>query len=527
MSQPNNTLQARLPVDLSAQQHRLAAPSQQGFIVGIGASAGGLAAFTAFFSHMPANSGMAFVLVQHLDPQHPSLLPELLAPHTSMPVRPVMDRMPVAPNHVYLIPPNTTLTIDDGMLCLATPLEARGHRRPIDHFFQSLAANQGERAVGIVLSGTGSDGTLGLVAIKVCGGMTMTQAPESAQYDDMPRSAIARGVVDHVLPIAQMPAAVLAYAQHRTNHALLSEAGAPLVETTGGLHTICAILRQATGHDFSHYKPATLLRRIARRTQALQIDRLDDYAERLRQDRREVDLLFQDLLISVTQFFRDPSAFDALAGSVIPNLFRDKGGDAPLRVWVLGCATGEEAYTIAILLREHMAQHSTSLPIQVFATDIDEQALDVARQGRYDAGIAEHISAERLARFFVQDGSFYQITKAIRELCLFSVHNLISDPPFARIDLIACRNLLIYFDADLQRKLVPLLHYALTPRGYLFLGSSESIAAHPDLFRTVDKQHRIFQGQDPLVRPKVDFPLVEPSRRPSLRQGGRRSPAIE
>jgi two-component system CheB/CheR fusion protein len=398
---------------------------------------------------------------------------------------------------------------------------------PIDHFFHSLAANQGDRAVGIVLSGTGADGTLGLVAIKACGGMTLAQAPQSAQYDSMPRSAIARGVVDHILPITQMPETLLAYAQHGTNHALLTEAGALQVEATEELRAICIILRQATGHDFSHYKPATLLRRIARRTQVLRIDKLGDYTERLRQDRGEVDQLFQDLLISVTHFFRDQAAFDALAGMVIPNLFREKGVNAPVRVWVPGCASGEEPYTIAILLCEHMARSATSLPIQVFATDIDEQALDIARHGRYDAGIVKHVSAERLARFFVQDGDFYQISKAIRELCLFSAHNLISDPPFARMDLIACRNLLIYFDADLQHKLVPLLHYALAPQGFLFLGSSETVAVHADLFRTVDKQHRIFQRQDPLVHRHVEFPLVEPSRRPIRRPAStQRSAAI-
>jgi two-component system CheB/CheR fusion protein len=527
MSHPNDVTQTPEPDEPPAAQHQPDAPPQQGFIVGIGASAGGLAAFTTFFTHMPPDSGMAFVLVQHLDPQHPSLLPELLAPHTPMPVLPVVDRMPVAPNHVYLIPPNTTLTIDQGMLCLATPLEARGYRMPIDHFFHSLAANQGARAVGIVLSGTGSDGTLGLVAIRECGGMTMAQAPESAQYDAMPQSAIARGVVDHILPIAEMPATLLAYAQHGASQARLGEAGAAQAEIGDGLRAICAILRQATGHDFSHYKPATLLRRIARRMQVLHSDAFGDYIERLRQDRREVDQLFQDLLISVTHFFRDEAAFDALAGTVIPNLFHGKGPDAPVRVWVPGCASGEEAYSIAILLREQLARLDMSVPVQLFATDIDEPALDVARQGRYDSGIAEHVSAERLARFFAQDGRIYQVTKAIRELCLFSTHNLISDPPFARMDLIACRNLLIYFDADLQRKLMLLLHYALAPQGYLFLGSSESVTVYPELFRMVDKRQRIFQRQDLLVRPYVDFPLVEPGHRLIRRQGApQRSAAL-
>jgi two-component system, chemotaxis family, CheB/CheR fusion protein len=524
MNDSNEILHAPAPVESSAQQPDLGA-ARPGYIVGIGASAGGLEAFETFLAHMPPDSGMTFVLVQHLDPQHPSLLPELLAPHTRMPVHSIVDRMPVEPDHVYLIPPNTTLTIDQRVLLLATPEEARGHRMPIDHFFQSLAADQGARSVGIILSGTGSDGTLGLVAMKEQGGMTMAQAPESARYDAMPQNVIARGVVDHVLPVARMPATLLAYVQHGTHHPPLIESNAPPEESADALRAICSILRSATGHDFSHYKPGTLLRRIARRMQVVRVGGLDDYVERLRQDRPEVDQLFQDLLISVTHFFRDEAAFDTLAGTVIPNLFRNKGADAPLRVWVPGCASGEEAYAIAILLREHMARIERPPQVQVFATDIDEQALDVARQGRYGGGIVAHVSAERLTRFFVKDSHSYQVIKPIRDMCIFSTHNLISDPPFARLDLISCRNLLIYLDADVQRKLVPLLHYALAPQGYLFLGSSESVAAHPELFRMVDKQHRLFQRTDLLVRPHVDFPLVEPGRRQIRRRVAARSPA--
>jgi two-component system, chemotaxis family, CheB/CheR fusion protein len=521
----DDVLRTLEPVEPAAQQPGLGTPPPRRFIVGIGASAGGLEAFTTFFTHMPPDTGMAFILVQHLDPQQPSLLPELLAPHTRMPVRAIADRTPVAPDHVYLIPPNTTLTIDQGVLCLATPIEARGHRMPIDHFLRSLAADQGNRAVGIVLSGTGSDGTLGLIAVKQQGGMTLAQAPEAARYDAMPRHAIASGHVDHVLPIAQMPAALLAYAPPGTSPLPLAEPHAAPEATADALRTICALLRHATGHDFSHYKPGTLLRRIDRRMQLLGVDGLDAYSAWLRRDQQEVAQLFHDLLISVTHFFRDPAAFVALAGTVIPELFRGKGADTPLRVWVPGCASGAEAYAIAVLLREHMARLEAPPPVQVFATDIDEPALDIARQGRYEEGIAAYVSAERLKRFFVQDGRGYQVTKAIRDMCLFSTHNLISDPPFSRMDLIACRNLLIYFDADLQRKLVPLLHYALAPQGYLFLGAAESAAAHPELFQTVDKQHRIFQRKNLLGRPYVDFPLAEPGRRPLRRSGpARHSP---
>lgn len=526
MIDPNDMpfpLAPREPAEGSPELHR---PTRPTVVVGIGASAGGLAAFTDFLQHMPPDSGMAFVLVQHLDPRQPSLLPELLALHTRMPVHPVVDRMPIAPDHVYLIPPNTTLTIDQGRLCLTAPHEARGHRMPIDRFFYSLATNQGDHAVGIILSGTGTDGTLGLAAIRECGGLTLAQAPDSAQYDAMPQSAIVHGVVDQVLPVAQMPAALYVYAQARAPYLSLSAAREAPAEIEAALQAISAILQQATGHDFSHYKPATRLRRIARRMQVVRTTELADYVARLRQDRKETDRLFQDLLISVTHFFRDPAAFEALAATVIPQLFRAKDASTPVRVWVPGCATGEEAYSIAILLREHLGPLTPTPPVQVFATDIDEPALDVARQGRYDNRIAALISAERLARFFVHTGGTYQVTKPIRELCLFSSHNLIGDPPFARLDLIVCRNLLIYFDAELQHRLIPLLHYALAPQGYLFLGSSESVAAHGDLFRTVDKQHRIYQRQEPSVRTFVDFPFSTPRRRPSPPLGvARHAPA--
>jgi two-component system CheB/CheR fusion protein len=514
MTYPQNEHPQQAPTEPSAEQPPLAVPTRPAFIVGIGASAGGLEAFTTFLTHMPLDSGMAFVLVQHMDPQHPSLLTELLAPHTEMPVRQVVDQMPVAADNVYLIPPNTMLTINRGVLSLAPPPEARGHRLPIDHFFHALAADQRSQAIGIILSGSGTDGTLGLAAIKQQGGMTMVQTPESATYAAMPQSAIAHGVADHVLPIIQMPAMLLAYAQQVTEYLPSPDSDILQATTTAGLHEIAELLRQATGNDFSQYKPATILRRIARRMHVRHIDGLANYVELLRQDRPEVDQLFQDLLISVTHFFRDPAAFEALVATVIPQLFCGKGITAPLRIWVPGCASGEEAYTIAILLREHMALLDMPPPVQIFATDIDEPALDIARQGRYDARITEHVSAERLARFFVQEGQVYQVTKALRELCLFSAHNLIGDSPFARMDLIVCRNLLIYFDAELQRRLVPLLHYALASQGYLFLGSSENVAAHPDLFRVIDKQQRIFQRKDPLGHPYIDFPLGRPSRRP-------------
>ncbi len=513
MTALHNRPQEPALADLVSTQIGPPAVLSPALVVGIGASAGGLESFIAFFTNMPADSGLAFVLIQHLDPQHTSLLPELLAPHTLMPVHTITDQMRVAPNNVYLIPPNKTLTINREFLGLAPPAEAHGHRLPIDHFFQSLAADQHNHAIGIVLSGTGSDGTLGLAAILAQGGLTLAQEPDSARYDGMPQSAIARGVVDYVLPIEQMPAVLQAHVQQVIHHSGKANQDALHSATVVGLALVCNLIQEATGHDFHHYKPATLLRRIDRRMQVMRIDTLEGYIKQLRQDRHEIDSLFQDLLISVTSFFRDPAAFTTLATSVIPKLFQDKSSETPLRIWVAGCATGEEAYSIAILVREHLATLTTQPPVQIFATDIDEVALDAARQGHYNEAIVDQLSAERLASFFVQDSHGYRVTKAIRELCTFTTHNLIGDPPFVRMDLIVCRNLLIYFDADLQLRLIPLLHYALATQGYLFLGSSESVAAYPELFRTVNKDARLFQRSNGLVRPLVDFPTTNPRRR--------------
>lgn len=492
-----------LPLASQLRPEAYATPDPR--VVGIGASAGGLKAFTDFVSHMPPDSGLAFVLVQHLDPQHPSLLPELLATHTSMPVQSVIDQTPVAPNHVYLIPPNTALTIANGVLLLEPPTEAHGHRLPIDHFFRALAADQGARAVGIVLSGTGSDGTLGLTALRARGGLTLAQTPATALYPTMPQQAIAQGVVDHVLDVDAMPALLLATIGLPRMPPTLS-ATTPAA-ATDPLHAITDILQQSIGHDFSHYKQTTIMRRIERRMQLLHMASLEDYYARLQQDRAEVQLLFQDLLISVTQFFRDPAAFQALATTVLPDLLRSKDAATPLRVWVPGCASGEEAYSIGILLHEQLAQLDVAPPVQLFATDIDELALAVARRGRYDPSIAEQITAARLAQCFVQEGQSYQVIKAIRELCLFSAHNLISDPPFGRLDLISCRNLLIYFDAELQRQLIPVLHYALNPGGYLFLGSAENatgVTAASEFFRIIDGPQRIYQRKERLVRSNVE-----------------------
>ena len=487
-------------------------------VVGVGASAGGLEAFEQFFIGLPPNSGMAFVLVQHLAPDHTSLLPELLSRYTRMPVQQVEKETPVAPNHVYVIPPDATLTINHGVLyLLSPPIEPRLHRTPIDTFFQSLAEDQGDNAVCILLSGTGTDGTLGLRAVKEYGGMAMAQTPASARYDSLLRSAIATGLVDYILPVADMPAKLLEYARHLT--ALRTNAGPARfhTETEDHLQTIYALLKRRTGHDFSQYKENTIRRRIQRRLQVLQLDAVPAYIGFLRQDSTELDMLFKDLLIGVTQFFRDPAAFAALAQEVIPAVFTDKGTDDQVRIGVSGCASGEEAYSIAMLLCEHVATLDVAPRVQIFATDIDEPALESARKGCYAIGIAEHVSPERLERFFVKQDNSYQVKKELREMCLFSSHSLIKDPPFSRLDLISCRNVLIYLGPELQQKLMRLFHYALRPSGYLFLGPSETIIEQSGLFHTLDKKQRLFQKINVVPRAPLEFPLTN-VHRPLLRQ---------
>jgi two-component system CheB/CheR fusion protein len=481
-------------------------------IVGIGASAGGLEAFEAFFSHMPADTGMAFVLVQHLDPRHETLMPELLSKHTAMPVLLVSEDTPIRTDSVYVIPPNATVTIAECVLRISPRERTRGRRMPIDSFFRSLAEDQGDDAVGIVLSGTGADGALGVRALREHGAMTMVQAPSSARYDSMPRSAILTGMVDHVVPVEEMPFRLM---EHLRNLLELRGGGSPeglRHEVEENLSRICAVLRRRTGHDFSRYKQSTLVRRVRRRMTEVRTDSAAVYLGLLAEDPREVDHLFHDLLIGVTHFFRDPEAFAALERKAIPKLFEGKEADDQVRVWVPGCSTGEEAWSLAMLLLEHAGSLDMPPHVQVFATDIDTQALETARQAWYPEQIAEQVAPDRLARFFGKHGNLYRVTKEVRETCLFSAHNLITDPPFSRLDLISCRNLLIYLEPDLQNKLIPLCHYALRPGGFLFLGPSESVAAHPELFRAVDKRLRIFQAKDAILRPPVSFPLAERSR---------------
>ena len=480
------------------------APSNRFVIAALGASAGGLEALEDFFKHTPANSGIAFIVVQHLAPDYKSSLAELLGRQTEMPVEQARDNVKVGPNRVYIIPPNATLTLEEGKLRVKRPETPRGQRMPIDALFRSLAQDRGEDAVCIMLSGTGSDGTVGLTAIKENGGMAMAQSIETAKYDTILRSAIATGLVDHILPVEEMPAKLVAYAAHLSSlDGKSDKTGAQLGEH---MNKVYNLLRRRVGHDFSGYKESTIERRLHRRMKALQMETVDQYLDVLERDPNEIDRLFKEFLIGVTEFFRDPEAFAGLAREVIPKLFENKTSGDDVRACVVGCATGEEAYSISILLCEYVSTLRERPKIQVFATDIDPRGLEVARRGVYSAGIAKEVSPERLNRFFIKQDHFYRVKRELRDLCIFSQHSFLKDPPLSRQDLISCRNMMIYLGPDLQDRIVPLFHYALRRGGYLFLGPSESVASHRGLFRTVDKKLRIFQREEVLPPVRVHFP---------------------
>ncbi|WP_285907780.1 chemotaxis protein CheB [Pseudodesulfovibrio pelocollis] len=506
MTKKKNTPKTKSPKASPAVHKTKTDPKQQPGavfpIVGIGASAGGLAAFEAFFSGMPADvePGMAFVLVQHLAPDHKSLLTEIIRRYTRMQVFEVEDGIKIQPNCAYIIPPNRDMAYQDGRLQLVEPTAPRGQRLPIDYFFRSLAQGMHESAIGIVLSGTGSDGTLGVRAIKGEGGVIIAQSPESCEYDGMPRSAIATGQVDYELPPSEMAAQIIAYVAHAFGVPLRTKA-TPKPVTETALRKIFVQLRTHTGHDFSQYKPSTVHRRIERRMAVNQIDRLDGYVRYLLQTPEEVEALFRDLLIGVTNFFRDPEVFKAFEEQVVPKLFAGKRTGTPIRIWSTGCSTGEEAYSVAMLLQEYLDATQQHFVVQVFATDIDSQAIATARSGLYPASIAADVTPERLARFFTveAEGSVYRIKKNLRDMLIFSEQNVIKDPPFSRLDCIVCRNLLIYLGGDLQKRLIPLFHYALRPGGYLFLGTSETVGDFGDLFTALDRKSKLFIRKDDLL----------------------------
>jgi two-component system, chemotaxis family, CheB/CheR fusion protein len=469
-------------------------PSRDTFpIVGIGASAGGLEAFSELLSHLPAEAAMAFVLVQHLDPKHPSSLVEILSRTTRLPVVEATHRMRVEPGHVYIMPPNVRMTMADGVLNLAPRSSDRGPHMPIDHFLCSLAESLGGRAIGVILSGSASDGALGLKAIKAEGGVTFAEAPQSAKFDGMPRSAVASGAVDFVLP----PKAIAQELARIGRHPYLGQAGAApppeaLASGPEALDQILRMLREKSGIDFTLYRQTTIRRRIARRMMIHGLDTLENYRRYLEAHPSQVHALYNDLLVNVTRFFRDPEAFRILQQSVLPSIIKQRPDDAPIRVWAPGCATGEEAYSLAIVLLESLGDAAGTVPIQLFGTDASEIAIVKARAGTYPEHIELDVTASRLRRFFVKLDSQHQVRKAVRELCVFARHNLATDPPFSKMDLIVCRNVLIYLEPDLQRRVLSVFHYALKDPGFLMLGVAETVGPLADFFSIVDKKYRVY-----------------------------------
>ena len=458
-------------------------------IVGIGASAGGLEAFEQFFRHAPPDPGMAFVLVSHLDPGHASLLTEILQRTTTMKVVEAQDQMAVASNCVYVIPPNRDMAIFHSVLQLSEPEQPRGLRMPIDAFLRSLAEDQGENAIGVILSGTGTDGTLGLRAIIGAGGISLVQEPATAKFDGMPSSAIQSGYATHVLAADKMPEAL--QAAMRT---LVPYRETPPPAAVSGINQILMLLRSGTGHDFSLYKKSTIGRRIERRMSQHDIEDMNVYVRYLKEHPAEVQKLFKELLINVTSFFRDSEAFILLKRDFLPQLLAGKPEDYVFRAWVAGCATGEEAYSIAILLREFMDENKREFKVQLYATDLDDDAIAMARAGLYPPNIAQDVTPERLRRFFTKEDAGYRVKKEIREMVVFAVQNVIKDPPFTRLDLLCCRNLMIYLEPELQNRLIPAFHYALKPGGVLFLSPSESIGNHHALFSALSRKWKLYQA---------------------------------
>jgi chemotaxis methyl-accepting protein methylase len=491
-------------------QEKLSRPENLIFpIVGIGASAGGLEALELFLAHVPQGSGMAFVIVQHLDPTHKGIMPELLQRITAMEVFQVTDRMKVNPDCVYVIPPNKDMSILHGVLHLFVPSAPRGLRLPIDSFFRSLADDRQERSIGVILSGMGSDGTLGLRAIKEKGGVCLAQEPASAKFDSMPRSAIEAGLADLVAPAENLPARIMDFLRHVL---VITKTEQPLEDKDqSSLEKVIILLRGKTSHDFSLYKKNTIYRRIERRMGIHQINRIASYVRYLQENPQEVELLFKELLIGVTSFFRDPPAWDLLQRESLPTLLKSHPAGGMLRAWSAGCSTGEEAYSLAISFKEALeqVQPTGDFKVQIFATDLDHDAIDKARQGSYPAGIAADVSSKLLNRYFIKEENGYRVCKEIREMVTFATQNVIMDPPFTKLDILICRNLLIYLTPELQKKLIPLFHYSLTPGGVLFLGSAETISTFTELFAPLNIKSRLFRRRESILpTAPASFPVT-------------------
>jgi len=466
-------------------------------IIGIGASAGGLEALELFFANVPQDSGMAFVIVQHLDPNYKGMLAELLQRATTMQVFQVKDLMRVEANCVYVIPPNNDLSIQHGVLHLSDPLVQRGLRLPINFFFRTLAEDQQEHSIGVILSGMGTDGTLGLCAIKEKCGCIFVQEPGTAKFDGMPNSAINAGLADVIAPAGELPGRIEAFIHHtpylNDKPGLLDED-----QAKSSFEKVMTILRSQTGHDFSLYKKTTVYRRIERRIGVHHIKNIATYVSFLRENPGEVEILFKELLIGVTSFFRDPAAWEKLKSKVLPALLTERESESSLRAWVSACSTGEEAYSLAILFKEvlaspNLSNRAKSFSLQIFATDLNQQSITFARKGVYPDSIASAVSPERLYHFFVKTEQGYQVKNIIRDMVTFAPQNAVMDPPFTKLDILSCRNLLIYLTPELQKKIVPIFHYSLKPGGVLFLGNAESIGGFNEMFKPLDIKARLYR----------------------------------
>jgi two-component system, chemotaxis family, CheB/CheR fusion protein len=480
---------------------------ESGFLVaGVGASAGGIQALSQFFANVPSDSGVAYVVILHLSPSHDSRLAHVLQQSSVIPVEQVTKRTRIEPNHVYVVPPDKSLSMEDGSIVVKPLGTVEERRAPVDIFFRTLADSHGPNAVGVILSGTGANGSMGLKRIKERGGATFVQNPREAEFSEMPRNSIATELVDSILPVARIPQQIIIYRDRSKTVSINDDHTEQAEEQQNALREVFVQLRARTGHDFSNYKRPTMLRRIERRISVRNLPDLTSYAEYLRENPSEANALLKDLLISVTNFFRDKKSFEFIEKEVFPRLMRERDGGQPIRIWVAGCATGEEAYSLAMIAAEQMAAAPEARLVQIFATDIDKQAIAAAREGVYSLNDAADVSPERLRRFFSQEGENYRVRREIREMVLFAQHNLIKDPPFSRLDMVTCRNLLIYLNHTAQERVMETAHFALRPGGYLFIGSSESVDGAGDLFAAVSKENHIYQSRPVAPRP---FPVPE------------------
>ena len=491
-------------------------------IIGIGASAGGLEALEQFFENMPPDSGMAFVVIQHLDPDHPGIMPELLQRITPMKVFQATDKLMVKPNHVYVIPPNKSMSILRGALFLFEPIETRGLRLPIDYFFESLAIDQKEKSAGIILSGMGSDGSQGIRKIKEMNGVVLFQEPVNAKFDGMPRSAINAVIVDIVAPAIELPKLLMNCLKHIpiATSDLITD-----IKNTSNLEKIIILLRSQTGHDFSLYKKNTLFRRIERRMNVHQIDKIHNYVRFMQENPKETEILFKELLIGVTNFFRDAAVWDKLKKDIFPQMFAEFPNGYAFRAWVTGCSTGEEAYSLAIAFKEayENIKLEKNFSLQIFATDLEVDAIELARRGEYSSNIVADVSPERISNFFTNIQNGFKINSSIREMVVFAPQNVIKDPPFTKLDFLSCRNMLIYMEAELQKRLMTLFHYSLNPRGIMLLGSAENESSGNGFFTLLDSKLKIFKRSElPKIPELSNFPSSFSQRIISLTETGQK-----